>query len=91
MTTPKNRKVVRRVKPPSVDYGVLKSLIRDEVELQMKREMKRVIQPLYQVIMSDPTLQNEIHTLPKWAQDLLNESGQVQDTDDHLYDPHFWE
>lgn len=78
----RHRKLRTKVEDKSVDYGVLKSLIRDEVDLQVKRQVKALIQPLYQVVMSDPNWQSQMTSLPQWARDLLDsEIGETEDAD----------
>lgn len=68
--------------PRQVDYGLLKSMIRDEVSLQVKRQVKALIQPLYQVIMTDPVHATQMHTLPQWAVDLLDDTREETDDED---------
>lgn len=79
---PRHRKLWTKADDKPVDYGVLKSLIRDEVDLQVKRQIKTLIQPLYQVIMSDPKWQSQMTSLPQWARELLDsEIGENIDPD----------
>ena len=69
---PRKRKVSFMDEDKPVDYKLLKSLIRDEVDLQVNRKLKEVIQPLYQVIMTDPRYEDAVTDLPEWARTLLD-------------------
>ena len=69
---PRKRRVSLTDEDMSVDYKLLKSLIRDEVNLQVNRKLKEVIKPLYQVIMTDPRYEDAVTDLPEWARTLLD-------------------
>lgn len=56
----------------AVDYGIIKSLIRDEVDLQVKRQLKDLVMPLYQVIMTDPRYELSSIDLPEWLRQLAD-------------------
>ena len=70
----RKRKVLTKVGSKDVDYGVLKSLIRDEVSLQVNRKLRDVIKPLYQAMMSDHRYTFSALSLPEWARELLDET-----------------
>jgi len=67
------RKVKIDKNNPKVDYGLLKSMIRDEVDLQVKRQIREIIQPLYKIIMSDDRYVTSMPELPEWLQQLAEE------------------
>ena len=81
---PKRRKIVLPSAAKAVDYNLLKSIIRDEVDLQVSRKLKEIIKPLYQVIMSDPRYDVSSTILPEWATTLLAESGADSGTEREL-------
>ena len=77
MATRVRRVSVEKSAPKDIDYGLIKSLIRDEVTLQVDRKLRTLVKPLYEVIMAnddsgasgDPSLR-----LPEWAVDLLRDA-----------------
>jgi len=77
---PPRRRISTPDKTKDVDYALLKSLIRDEVDLQVNRKLAEVIKPLYQVIMQDSHNALSMQDLPDWAIELLELSVQKSDT-----------
>ncbi|RKZ87535.1 MAG: hypothetical protein DRQ39_04040 [Gammaproteobacteria bacterium] len=73
---PPRRKISVPVEDKKVDYALLKSMIRDEVDLQVNRKLAEVIKPLYQVMMQDSHNALSMQDLPDWAIDLLELSVQ---------------
>lgn len=65
-----------------VDYGVLKSMIRDEVTLQVRRQVKEIIQPIYQVIMTDPRYDTQELRLPEWVREMLDNAPDDEPNDE---------
>lgn len=85
---PQKRRVsVGKAKVPEVDYGILKSMIRDEVDLQVKRQIKQIIQPLYQVIMTDDSYATRMPELPDWLRQIAE--GNVPRGNDDDDEPFF--
>ena len=79
--TPRTRKVALGGKLKDVDYGMLKSLIRDEVALQVDRKIREVIKPLYQVILADDKYTLDQETLAPWLQQLLDDDTLIDEED----------
>ncbi len=77
---PPRRKISVPVEDKKVDYALLKSMIRDEVDLQVNRKLAEVIKPLYQVIMQDSHNALSMQDLPDWAIELLELSVQKGET-----------
>lgn len=70
---PPKRRVVVPVDDLPVDKAMLKSLIRDEVNLQVERQMRKILKPLYQIILADPRFEDDIPDMPEWVQQLTEQ------------------